>query len=147
MASVNFFTQSISFKIPQPRKTSSWIRLIVEKERHLLSQLNFIFCSDDELFQMNLEFLNHKTLTDIITFDNSEVKGSVEGDIYISVDRIRENALLFRKEFDDELRRVMIHGVLHLMGYKDKTDAEKSTMRKKEDASLSLYAKARPRMQ
>jgi probable rRNA maturation factor len=139
MASINFFTQSITFKVPKPRKTASWIKAVVIQERHSLVQLNFIFCSDEELYEMNVEYLNHKTLTDIITFDNSEGLKQIEGDIYISIDRVRENAQSFEREFQEELRRVMIHGVLHLMGYKDKSTAHQKVMRKKEDAYLSLY--------
>lgn len=88
---------------------------------------------------MNVEYLKHKTLTDIITFDNSDEKGVLEGDIYISIDRVKENAASLGVVFTSELNRVIIHGVLHLLGYKDKTPVHKKEMRKKEDAYLSLY--------
>jgi probable rRNA maturation factor len=139
MASVNFFSKSLPFKVPNPRKTSSWIKSAVLRERHQVGELNFIFCTDEELFAMNVEYLNHKTYTDIITFDTSDTPGVIEGDVYISIDRVRENAELFGKPFEDELRRVMIHGILHLLGLKDKSPAQKIVMRKKEDAYLSLY--------
>ncbi len=139
MASINFFSQSLPFKVPFPRKTSSWIKSAIKKEKHSLTELNFIFCSDEELHAINLQYLNHDDLTDIITFDNSEQTGDVEGDIYISVDRVKENAALYNTSFEIELRRVLIHGVLHLMGYKDKSPVQKKEMRKKEDVYLSLY--------
>ena len=139
MASINFFSQTIPFKVPFPRKTSAWIKAVIKKEKHSLKEINFIFCSDTELHQINLEYLNHDDFTDIITFDNSEEKGVIEGDIYISTDRVRENAATYQKEFSNELKRVMIHGVLHLLGYKDKSIAAKKQMRLKEDFYLSLF--------
>jgi rRNA maturation RNase YbeY len=142
MASVNFFSQTIPFKVSSPRKTANWIKATIQKEKYSLGELNFIFCSDEELYQINLEYLNHKTFTDIITFDNSEEKGVVEGDIYISVDRVKENAAKYGSEFSNELKRVIIHGVLHLLGYNDKSPNHQKEMRKKEDAYLSLYNQA-----
>jgi rRNA maturation RNase YbeY len=140
MASVNFFSQTIPFKVPSPRKTASWIKATIQKEKHSLKEVNFIFCSDEELYQINREYLKHKTFTDIITFDNSEEKRVIEGDIYISVDRVKENASKYDIEFHTELKRVIIHGVLHLLGYKDKTPIHQKEMRRKEDAYLSLYS-------
>jgi probable rRNA maturation factor len=139
MASINFFSQTLPFKVHFPRKTSSWIKSTIKKEKHRLNMLNFIFCTDEELYQINVQYLKHKTFTDIITFDNSEEPGLVEGDIYISIDRVKDNASSLGIPFETELNRVMIHGVLHLLGYKDKTSAHKTKMRKKEDAYLSLY--------
>ena len=139
MASINYFSQSLSFKVPNPRKTSSWIKSAVVKEKHQVGEINFVFCTDEELYRMNLEYLKHKTYTDIITFDTGDVPGVIEGEIYISIERVRDNAERFGKAFEDELRRVMIHGVLHLLGFKDKSTSHKIQMRKKEDAYLSLY--------
>lgn len=139
MASINFFSQTLPFKVPFPRKTSSWIKSTIRKEKHKLKELNFIFCTDGELYEINVQYLRHKTFTDIITFDNSEEKGLIEGDIYISIDRVKENATSLGNPFRAELNRVIIHGVLHLLGYKDKSPAHKKEMRKKEDAYLSLY--------
>lgn len=139
MASINFFSQSIPFKVPSPRKTASWIKAAIKKEKHALKELNFIFCSDEELYQINLEYLKHKTFTDIITFDNSDDKRVIEGDIYISVDRVKDNAAKYGIDFPIELRRVIIHGVLHLIGYKDKSITHQKEMRRKEDGYLSLY--------
>jgi probable rRNA maturation factor len=139
MAAVNYFFQDTSsFKIPFPRKTSAWIQAAVKKEKHKLTELNFIFCSDKELLKINQEYLNHDTYTDIITFDNSDGSGRIEGDIFISIERVTDNANKLKTKFQDELNRVMIHGVLHLLGFSDKTDANKKEMRKKEDVYLSL---------
>jgi rRNA maturation RNase YbeY len=138
MASVNFFNQDILFKLPYPLKTASWIKAVIKKEGFRPGQLNFIFCSDEHLLGINIQYLNHHTYTDIITFDNSEEPGLIEGDIFISIERVRENAENLRIEFIEELHRVLIHGVLHLLGYTDKTSDKKGEMRKKEDACLSL---------
>jgi rRNA maturation RNase YbeY len=138
MAAINFFSQDIPFILPKPRKTSSWIKSTIEAEGHRLKELNFIFCSDEHLLGMNLQYLNHKTYTDIITFDNSEEASSIEGDIFISIDRVKENAQKLNAPFSDELHRVIIHGILHLLGYSDKTTSQIKEMREKEDAYLSL---------
>ena len=138
MATIRFFSEDISFKIDLPRKKSQWIKEVARREKKTIKEINYIFCSDEYLLQLNQGFLNHKTLTDIITFDNSEGKNGLEGEIYISIERVQENAIKFNNEFEDELHRVMIHGVLHLIGYKDKKPSEKALMRKKEEACLSL---------
>lgn len=138
MPLINYFVEDVDFKLPFPRKTSNWINRIVKSERYTVREINYIFCSDEYLNKINVEFLNHKSLTDIITFDNSSKKGVIESDIYISIERVKENTIKFNTSFLDELNRVMIHGVLHLLGYKDKTDRAKSQMRKKEDACLAL---------
>lgn len=135
---IRFFSEKTRFKLPHPIKTSRWIKNVISSEGYRLNNLNYIFCSDDYLLEMNLSFLNHNTLTDIITFDHSIEKKTVEGEIYISIDRVRENAKTYSVDFDSELHRVLIHGVLHLMGYKDKTSEHKNQMRKKEEACLSL---------
>ncbi|MFM9838099.1 MAG: rRNA maturation RNase YbeY [Cyclobacteriaceae bacterium] len=137
--SIQFFYEQIDFKIKNPRKTTNWILLASKKEKRTIKEINYIFCADGYLLQLNQGFLNHKTLTDIITFDNSEGKKALEGEIYISIERVQENALKFKTDFEDELHRVMIHGVLHLIGYKDKKTSEKALMRKKEEACLSLW--------
>ncbi len=138
VAAIRFFSEGIPFKIDFPRKNASWIKEVARREKKTIKEINYIFCSDGYLLQLNQGFLNHKTLTDIITFDNSEGKNGLEGEIYISIERVQENALKFNTEFEDELHRVMIHGVLHLIGYKDKKPSEKALMRKKEEACLSL---------
>ena len=133
-----FFCEDVDFKLKTSKKTISWIKDSIENEGKEPGELNFIFCSDNHLLQMNLEYLQHNTLTDIITFDTSEEKRLISGDIFISIDRVKDNALKFKKELDNELHRVIIHGVLHLIGYSDKTANKKSIMRGKEDAYLSL---------
>jgi len=138
MAAVNFFTEDIAFKVPHPRKTSAWIKKIVEKEKAAIASVNFIFCSDQYLLSLNVKHLNHKTFTDIITFDYSTSRKRIEGDIFISIERVRENSDKFKKTFDEELHRVLIHGILHLLGYDDKTPKAKASIRKKEDVCLSL---------
>lgn len=136
---VRFFTEEIKFKLPHPRKTSKWIIEAIGKEKSEPGDLNFIFCSDSYLHTLNVEYLNHNTLTDIVTFDHRKSKNQpLTGDIYISIDRIKENALKYGEPLDRELHRVIIHGVLHLLGYKDKKSADKAQMRKKEEAYLSL---------
>jgi probable rRNA maturation factor len=139
MAGIGFHNQDISFKLPNPRKTTLWIKSAIKNEGFGLNQVNYIFCSDEYLREMNIEYLNHKTYTDIITFDNSDEKGQIEGDIFISIDRVRENAIKLKTEFPDELRRVLIHGILHLIGYSDKSSRKKAEMRKKEDFYLSRF--------
>lgn len=139
MADIDFFSEGINqFKVPKPIRTRRWIRSVVKKEKKALSHLNFIFCSDKYLLSINQQYLRHNTFTDIITFDNSEEPRTIEGDIFISVERVRENADTRQIAFEDELNRVMVHGVLHLIGYKDKSNDDKALMRKKEDAYLSL---------
>jgi rRNA maturation RNase YbeY len=136
---VRFFSEEIQFKLPHPRKTSNWILETIGHERSQAGDLNFIFCSDSYLHTINQEYLNHNTLTDIVTFDHRVKKDEpLSGDIYISIDRIKENASKFDEPMDRELHRVIIHGVLHLLGYKDKKSSDKALMRKKEEAYLSL---------
>jgi probable rRNA maturation factor len=138
MKSITFFSEGIDFKIPKPLATKSWIQKVIRKEKRKLSSLAYIFCSDEFLSQINLDYLKHSTLTDIITFNYSEANGPIEGEVYISIPRVRENCLIYKTKFDEELHRVMIHGVLHLLGYSDKKPREKALMRKKEEACLSL---------
>jgi probable rRNA maturation factor len=138
MASLFFLSEGIDFKLHHPRKTSSWIKSTIKKEKRSLSTLTFIFCSDRYLHSLNVTYLHHKTLTDIITFDYSTDANRIEGEIYISVERVMENAPKFKNSFNKELHRVIIHGVLHLLGYNDKRSSEKAQIRKKEEAYLSL---------
>jgi len=136
---IRFFSEEVSFKIPHPRKTANWIKLSIQKEKGQPGDINYIFCSDRYLLDINKEYLNHNSLTDIITFDTRSTKSSpISADIYISIERVKDNAKTLEIGFDSELHRVMIHGVLHLVGYKDKSKANKAQMRKKEEAYLSL---------
>lgn len=137
---IRFFSEEINFKPKHPRKTIQWIKEAVKKERKEVGEISYVFCSDEYLLKMNVDYLNHNTLTDIITFDYSEGK-QIAGDIYISIDRIQENSQKFNSGFDTELQRVMIHGILHLCGYKDKKESDRVLIRKKENAYLSLWKK------
>ena len=139
MPSINFLSEGIEFKVKNQNKLRAWIKKVIETEGKKLSTLVYIFCSDSYLLTINQDFLKHKTLTDIITFDYS-LEGRVDGEIYISIERVSENALKFGKTIEDELHRVMIHGVLHILGFKDKSPSQKSIMRKKEEACLSLLS-------
>ena len=134
---IRFFSEEVDLKIKNPTKVRRWILESAKKEKCRISDVNYIFCSDKYLLRLNKEFLGHTTLTDIITFDYSE-GSDISGEIYISTERVAENALKFKSDFTVELHRVMIHGILHLCGYKDKRPSEKTLMRKKEDAYLSL---------
>lgn len=135
---INFFSEETNFKPKQVKALRSWLLSSIETEKHQLLELNFIFCSDDYLLQINKEYLNHDTYTDTVTFDNSETKGEILGDIFISIDRIRENAKTFKTAVKDELHRVMIHSTLHLLGYKDKATKDKALMTAKENEYLAL---------
>ncbi|MBC2838210.1 rRNA maturation RNase YbeY [Robiginitalea sp. SC105] len=126
------------FQLLEPRKYTEWIKKVVASRGMYIEELSFIFCSDDYLLDMNQKYLGHDYFTDIITFPNAEGSG-VGGDLFISVDRVRDNAREYGVDFDHELARVMIHGVLHLSGLNDKTAAEQQQMRKEEDRCLEMF--------
>lgn len=138
MPSVSFFEEDIRYHLRNKNKVKAWIKDAVSAEGYKLKELNYIFCSDSYLLQINRQYLSHDTYTDIITFDNSEKEGIIEGDIFISIDRIRENADKFQTGEINELHRVIIHGALHLLGYKDKTTEDKKLMTEKEDHYLGV---------
>ena len=131
------FNYETTFQLEDEENLSNWIQTCIENEGCELGEINYIFCDDTYLLKLNKEFLQHDTLTDIISFDNSLGK-LINGDIFISVERVQENAADFKVSFDDELQRVLIHGVLHYIGYKDKTSEEKEMMRNKEDECLRI---------
>lgn len=133
---INFFQENIKYELKNKNKVRKWLNDTIISENYELETLNFIFCSDDYLLTINLEYLNHDTLTDIITFDNSTTKNTIAGDIYISLDRVKENAKIFNTKLTDELHRVIIHGTLHLLGYDDKSAKTKTKMTKAEDKFL-----------
>jgi len=120
-------------------KIKNWLKAIATKEDLAIKELNYIFLSDEDLLKINIEYLNHNTYTDIITFDNSEEKGKIESDIFISLERVMANAEKFNTTFENELLRVLAHGLLHLCGYKDKKKSDIEIMRKKEEESLLLF--------
>ncbi len=130
------FNYETDFKLENETKISEWISKAINSENCKEGELNYIFCSDDYLHKINVDFLNHDTLTDIISFDYSVGK-ELHGDIYISVERVEDNAKDFDVSFEDEMARVMIHGILHYCGYKDKSDEDAQLMRSKEDYYLS----------
>lgn len=134
---VCFFYEETKYRLTSPDKYLHWLFAIVKEFNVSIEAINYIFCSDDYLHSINLKYLNHDTLTDIITFQHGS-SDNLSADIYISIDRVKENATTFVVSFDDELARVMAHGLLHLIGYNDKTEEESREMRKKEDACLSL---------
>jgi rRNA maturation RNase YbeY len=139
MPNINFFYEEVDFNLPNKTSIIDWIEKIInlESNREIIA-INYIFCSDALLGRINLEYLTHKTLTDIITFNNSDKDQYIDSDIYISIDRVFENSLKYNVGRLDELHRVMIHGILHLLGYRDSNDNEKKIMRKKEDECLNL---------
>ncbi len=129
---INFFEEDIEFEPENISFLKTWVKSSIQNERLKLAELNFIFCSDAYLLGLNQSYLSHETLTDVITFDHSLKKGQIEGDIFISIERVAENADIFSQTESDELHRVMIHGVLHLCGYSDKGEKETLKMREKE---------------
>lgn len=134
---IEFFTEEIDFQLDRPKAINSWLNQVAKSEHKTLGALSFIFCSDEYLHNINVQYLNHDTYTDIITFDYSE--GNIlAGDIFISIERVQENAKSFNVDFFEEFCRVLVHGVLHLIGYKDKSIEEQQTMRAKEDFYLTL---------
>ena len=134
------FNYEIDFKLDDEARLEKWIRAVIEDEGFKYEDINYIFCDDDYLHKINVEFLNHDTLTDIISFDYSVGK-ILQGDIYISVERVKDNAKDFKVEFQDELRRVMVHGILHYCGFIDKTDKDVALMRSKENHYLDEFAR------
>ncbi|THD69314.1 rRNA maturation RNase YbeY [Robertkochia marina] len=132
------FHYETDFQLEDENRYREWINKVVASEDLLLGPVNYIFCNDEYLHRINLEYLDHDTLTDIISFDYSE-GDRISGDIFISVERVVENAETFRTSFENELSRVMIHGILHYCGYKDKTEKEESEMRAKEEEKLALF--------
>ena len=125
-------------EITEINQNKKWLNQVISNEAKVEGDITYIFCNDDYLLEKNIRFLNHNTLTDVITFDYCE-GNSVSGDIFISIERVKENSEVFKVDFLTELNRVMVHGLLHLLGYKDKTERESNLMRKKENYYLSKY--------
>jgi len=137
MPAIHFFEEDITYKLKNKTAVRAWVTETIQAEGYKLKELTYIFCSDAYLLQINQQYLNHDTYTDIVTFDNSEIAGSIAGDIFISIERIRENAVKYNHSETEELHRVIIHGALHLLGYKDKSAADKKKMTQKEDFYLN----------
>lgn len=132
------FLSETDFILPNPELIAHWIQTVIEKEGYEAGEITYTFCDDDDLHKINVEYLNHDTLTDIISFDYVAGK-QVNGEIFISVERVKNNAEEFGTSFENELLRVIIHGVLHFLGYKDKSPSEADTMRQKEDFYIRLF--------
>jgi rRNA maturation RNase YbeY len=135
---INFFNEDVAYTLKQKIVVRHWINTTIIQEGYQLKELNFIFCSDTYLLNINQQYLRHNTFTDIVTFDNSDEPKKILGDVFISTDRIKENAQTFNVTEADETHRVIIHGTLHLLGYKDKSKADKALMTQKEDHYLSV---------
>ncbi len=131
------FNYETTFRLANEADISSWVSKVIRSEGKEEGEINFIFCDDKYLHKLNVDFLTHDTLTDIISFDYS-MGNELNGDIFISVERVKENARDFSVSFDEEIKRVIIHGVLHYCGYKDKTGEDEKLMRSKEDEKLKL---------
>ncbi|WP_454804581.1 rRNA maturation RNase YbeY [Mucilaginibacter phyllosphaerae] len=136
MPAITFHEEDISYKLKNKTAVRKWITDTIVAEGYKLSELTYIFCTDEYLLQINQQYLDHDTYTDIITFDNSEEDGIIAGDIFISIERVKENAAKFGVETEHELHRVIIHGTLHLLGYLDKSATDKKKMTQKEDFYL-----------
>ena len=131
---IEFFSQT-HFKLQKKEIVSKWISNVISSEGYAEGEISYVFCDDDYLCDLNKEFLKHETLTDIISFDYSLGK-EINGEIYVSVERVSENAKIFNTSFENELHRVIIHGILHYCGYRDKSEEEINVMRKKEEEAL-----------
>ncbi len=134
---INFYSEN-DFELPLQEAHEKWLRLVISSEKKKVGEISFIFCDDEYLLEINRQYLDHDTYTDIISFDNT-VGNILEGDIFISTQRVKENAEIFEVDFPEELRRVLVHGVLHLIGFKDKTPEEKKEMRRKEEEKLEMF--------
>ena len=138
MHEINFFFEDTPEITIPSEILSGWLNHVTNVEGSCIDTLNYIFCSDEHLYQINIKYLHHDYYTDVITFDNSEGSGKIEGDIFISTDRVAENAKSHNANFHEELRRICVHGLLHLLGYSDGTNEDKLLMTEKENAYLSL---------
>lgn len=135
---VHFHTEDIQFKVPAPARVKAWVQQVVAHEGFETGTINYIFCSDEHLLNINKEYLQHDYYTDIITFDMSDSEDVISADIFVSIDRVRDNARDLGVDETEELHRVLIHGVLHLCGYGDKTKKEQEGMRNTENQYIKL---------
>jgi probable rRNA maturation factor len=137
---ISFHSELSSFSLKEKIKVRKWLEYVVSSHKGKIEFVQYIFCDDEYLLALNQEHLDHDTLTDIITFRYQEHPNPIESDIYISVERVKENALGFGVSFEEELHRVMVHGILHLLGFKDKGELAEKEMRKHEDEALKIFA-------
>ncbi len=138
MKSIYFYNEDTVFELKNKTKIRSLLQIMAQEEKKNIGQLTYIFCSDEYLLHMNQQYLQHDYLTDVITFDYT-VKNEISGDVFISVDRVKDNAKIYHQKFFDETLRVICHGTLHLCGYKDKSEKDEKLMRKKENYYLEKY--------
>lgn len=129
---IYYFSEEISFSLKQKRKIAAWLQMVIQQEGYTLVHLNFIFCTDSYLYTKNITYLGHDTLTDVITFNYATCAKTVFGDVYISIERVRENAKTYRRKMVEELYMVMVHGLLHLLSYNDQKMEEQLIMKEKE---------------
>jgi len=134
---IRYYCEDISFKLKDKALNNKWLKMVAASELRKIGDINIIFCSDNYILDVNMKYLQHDYFTDIITFDYCE-KDILSGDLFISIDSVRENSLFYGTEFPEELNRVMVHGVLHLIGYDDHTEDDIKTMRSKENYYLDL---------
>ncbi len=132
------FNYETDFELDNETAVEQWLSRVIESENKKEGEINYIFCDDDYLHKINMEYLQHDTLTDIISFDYC-VGSEINGDVFVSIERVKENALDFNVAFDEELKRVLVHGILHYCGYKDKSDDDEILMRAKEDEKMLLF--------
>ena len=144
-----FFSEDITFNLDAKLMMKKWLKRVAAEAGHTVGDLNYVFCSDSYLLEMNRQYLGHDYFTDIITFDSREVPGAkkIDGDIFISIDTVRANGEEYKEGFERELHRVMAHGLLHLVGYDDGTEAEQQQMREAENAALALLDSLRENRQ
>lgn len=137
---IRYFKEDTKFEFKSRALNNKWLKMVAESEIRRIGDINIIFCSDNYILDVNMKYLQHDYFTDIITFDYCE-KNRLNGDLFISVDSVRENALFYGTEFSDELNRVIVHGILHLVGYDDHSEEDIAVMRSKEDYYLRLRSK------
>lgn len=142
---INFFTEDIKFTLKAKKDFKIWLRKVAEKEGFTINNLNYIFCSDVYLYKINLDYLDHDTYTDIITFDNSEDDTTIEGDIFISIERVKDNSQTLFTLFEEEFKRVIVHGLLHLCGHDDSTNEQKEKIRLLESTYINEFLVNTPR--
>jgi probable rRNA maturation factor len=138
---IQFFSEDIPFVLKNKAGCRKWLNSVIREEKKISGDINFIFCSDEYLLDLNKTYLRHDTLTDILTFPYTDDQETLSGDIFISIERVKENATRFCQDFNEELKRVMVHGLLHLIGYSDHGKKEKAIMTKREDHYLNKYPK------
>ncbi len=138
MPTINFYLEDASYQLKKKKLIRKWILATISHEKAEIDNISYIFCTDSYLYKLNTEYLNHDTLTDIITFQYNSPDEAIQSDIFISIERVKENAKLYNQRLLDEVHRILIHGTLHLLGYKDKSDNEKAEMTAKENYYLSL---------